>query len=199
MPSLHPLCCRPYATAGDAVAHSFQCSRIRQSYSTVDNTCFPSSAPSRTCRLILSLHDIRSSYSRILIPSSHHPIIPSSHHPIISSFHPDLSSRLFIPFHYPILCSYFLILHLSCYSGSQGIPSTSISTLTTSQDLTTMLQLPHPISLMLLRLTRDTFNHISTLTTSQHLAAMLRLQALRSPNSYRMYSGLMRDAGEKDQ
>ena len=41
VPSLHPLCCRSYATADDAMVHSFQCSRIRQSYITVDDTFSP--------------------------------------------------------------------------------------------------------------------------------------------------------------
>ena len=94
------------------------------------------------------------------VPSQHTLLTFRHLHPIIRSFHPDLSSQLFIPFHY----SYSFIGHPSCY-GHQGIPSTST--------------LP--------------------LTASQHLAATLRLQALRSPNTYRMHSRLMRDAGEPHQ
>ena len=162
------------------MVHSFQCSRIRQSCITVDDTISP---------LVhnIGLVDLFRPFPTYV-----------SHVRASSSHHPSLSSQHFIQFGYPILWSYCLILHL-LYSGSPGMPSTSTPTLTISQHLTAMLQLPHDTSLMLLRLSRYTFNHVLTLTINQHLAVILRLQALHSPNTYRMHSRLMRDAGKPDQ
>ena len=185
MPFLHPLCCRPYATADDAVVHSFQYSQIRQSYIAVDNTCFLPPAGSRTCRLNLSLPNIRSSYSRIFIPSSPH---------LIPTFHPNSSSHS-IP--YPLFIFPFPTPLILLRLPRNTFDHTPISTM--SQHLAAVLQLPHPTSLVPLRLSRTAFNHTPALARSQHLAALLRLQALHSPNTYRMHSRLMRDAGEPDQ
>ena len=75
------------------------------------------------------------------IPAS---FIPSSR-PFIPSFHPDLSSRPFIPTFHPDLSYrlFFLIRYLN--SSSHSI-------------ILSFVPIPHPTSLMLLRLPRNTFD-----------------------------------------